>query len=76
MATTAELLASVESAISYRLGRIAAGEFLEQRFGDKAFKEYSIEELFRIRSRLLSESATASGGLGFQLRRLKSPGMD
>jgi hypothetical protein len=75
MATTAELLASVETAIQYQLGKIAEGSYLETSFGGVRLKDYDLESLYRLRKHLKAEMATNSGSSGFSLRRIKSGGM-
>lgn len=66
MATTAELLASVDTAIAARLSGDAYEEYTE---GGDRFKGASLEDLFRIRKQLTGQVAAESGS-GFALAEL------
>lgn len=77
MSTASDLLASVESAISYRLGRIAAGDYLSHSFAGKSFTEYSLQELMDIRDRLKAEvSSEGTGYGGIKLQKFQAGGMN
>lgn len=72
--SAASQLAAVELAIEYRLGRIAAGDFLEYAFADKRMKDYDLESLYRIRTKLKNEIANSSGKRGWRLQRMSAGG--
>ena len=58
MATSAaELLALVEDAIAYKLGKIAVGAYLEMEYRGRKFKDYDITDLFALRDKLKAEVA-------------------
>ena len=81
MATDAALLAAVDLAIEYRLGKIAAGEFLSISFGGQSFSNYTLAELYDIRKHLKAQvSGNDIDGTNYQggvrIMKLKPGGMD
>ena len=76
MATDAALLAALDLAIEYRLGKIAAGEFLNISFGGQSFSNYSLKELYDIRRHLKAAIGGNSEGGGIRIQKLRPGGMD
>jgi len=81
LATDSELLTAVDLAISYRLGKIAAGEFLSMTFGGQSFSNYTLKDLYDIRKHLKAQvsandtdNANYQGGI--RIMRLRPGGMD
>lgn len=69
MASNAELLTAIESAISSTLTREAA----ELTYEDRTVKSFSLPDLFAIRTKLISLVAQDAGGRRSSVVRFGSP---